>query len=467
VGTNLSNDFLLCLKDVPSGYEFHRKMTTDFFQITEGNSLKHCFLEFLLQLLGKIGETSSLRVSSPASQTPYLHFASKIVELIHKVESDCLALLEYGRCQWDKKLQTSETEEYFEADGFSCLEEVRFPMNGLACYCLLVFVHGVDLQRMPTVLSPSYLLELLLPYAIALLKFPRASNYALTLLCYAVDRIDQDSISLVFSEGDNDFEILREDTTLIGTGLYLSFVQEMIQFIVSCPVQELRTLFFQGIRRLISLLDDKTRFHLLLRIVKTCPYPSIIALLLHICKEETGRTWSLSISNEIPPRRSLFAGDSLLKIIEAVETISDPLNQADLIMSILNFYRFLLIKDKCSNFTGIWCSKKQKNIRRTFLRPLEKQVDLLIEKLSKKASVTERDSVDQFMRSCGMEQMSIEQYEASRASSVTTLCLIKDTISRVMQLMNGAAPLQGIPDPHYSLASTNSNCPSSVENAMK
>jgi len=101
---------------------------------------------------------------------------------------------------------------------------------------------------------------------------------------------------------------------------------------------------------------------------------------------------------------------------------------------VLNFFRFILIKDKSSNLTGVWESDKILSLNQEFLLPLQKNVETLLDQ-HQRVGKEEQSSL---MQKYGFPSLSEKEFESAHFNFLNSLLLLRDLVKRVQELANGA-----------------------------
>lgn len=344
-------------------------------------------------------------------------------------------LLEYG-INWlmEEEKDTVDIEEF---------EPFPLSLIGLGGFFYLIFIKFVQLNFFPSIFSKIYIFQRCIPYINSLLKYPETSLKGLKLLEYNIKNIEENSI----------VEPIIQET------LYNSFAQSLIHFMINCPVFIIRNNTYQLFNQFISLFYEKTRFDLLKSILETCPYSSITGLIIDRFKEEVEKSWPKE--KDLPI--SIFISPKILFIFNYIPK-ADILNCIETISSTLNFYRFLLIRDKKTNYTNVWKKEEIIRIYKEFIKPLKKNIKQLIQEYLNLSIEKERQQMQQFSHQYGLPgkifqkfikknnkyllllELDQNQLQEIKNSQLTTLQLLKDLIERIDELLKGSSPFKGKPN---------------------
>jgi len=191
-------------------------------------------------------------------------------------------------------------------------------------------------------------------HSLELMSNPKSVTKGLDLLNCLIQKTTQKSIK-------------KED---IKDSPFFDLIQKVVGFMTICPIGSLRTDYFEALKKYIGLFEDRTRFELFRDIIVSCPYSSLTGLIIYQLKQDVENSWN--------DRNSPFMSSELLDIFLTKNPSSDILSNIDIILNILSFYRFLLIKDKGTNYTGIWSPSSISSIKGAFLGPLLTLVDELL-----------------------------------------------------------------------------------------
>jgi len=138
---------------------------------------------------------------------------------------------------------------------------------------------------------------------------------------------------------------------------------------------------------------------------------------------------------------------NLLELFPYLYITSDIISKSDIVITFLSMYRFLLIRDKQTNYTGVWKSENLNTVKNEFLDPLQKVADEEIEKLSKPETKKEKKRRNELARIYQLPDVSEQELEQYNQRALTTLQMIVDMISRVKELVAGKSPFEGRPEP--------------------
>ena len=119
-------------------------------------------------------------------------------------------------------------------------------------------------------------------------------------------------------------------------------LRALIGQMASSPDQAERTDSYRTLQALLWLWPPEHRFELLRGLCATCPFPNVVALLIHRLKEE-------HLAEAAKATQIVFSASSMLAIIVTLIAVpqgghTDPLDSLDALMSALNLLRLLLVR---------------------------------------------------------------------------------------------------------------------------
>jgi hypothetical protein len=246
---------------------------------------------------------------------------------------------------------------------------------------------------------------------------------------------------------------LEQRTNLADVEKYFNFMQSFINFMAACPDNKERTDAFNLLNEFISKFQDDARYELLVHTLRTCPYPSLLGLMMHRLKEEIRLEYD-SMLNEInrginlnnpykpeqplpvdeankilhsnpvssdqvpaqPPMvemdnetirmlrlmgknsRAFLQKDKVLNLLLEVlpKYVRDPdVDSLDVVLHGLNLIYFLLLRDAKANISGIMDGEMSLNIQSKIIEPLKDTVQIAQEKLEKEINKSQDKMLDE------------------------------------------------------------------------
>ncbi|EKX47097.1 hypothetical protein GUITHDRAFT_107009 [Guillardia theta CCMP2712] len=157
-------------------------------------------------------------------------------------------------------------------------------------------------------------------------------------------------------------------------------------------------------------------------LITRCPYPSVTSVALNIVKDEILHSWPTSQHDidqyQHDTKRTPFIALSVSLLFEVLSSSQKALllHRLDILMSGLNVLRFILIKDRQSNLTGVW----EHNIRRKFLDEI----------------VNPSRSVSRVRSICRGAQHRRRLREVVATSQEMQLLMLQEVLDRVAELLD-------------------------------
>ncbi|KAM9961769.1 hypothetical protein ACTFIR_004630 [Dictyostelium discoideum] len=374
--------------------------------------------------------------------------------------------------------EEEEKDDGFGEDEYSSIDklfDLDLPYSGIGHYLFLLILKPTDQFRLPSLQSIHSILMDNLPYLISLLqcKSYRIGFKAIQILSFLQKRLKVGSIDInqEFCKNpiieDSIQEIMLKATEQHGGNLknaieqsklekekrhkwihdqsttciernyhFLQLIESVIGFMVRCPVQQMRSFTYRVLMLLIGqVLTPSTKFNILYNLISTCIFPSFTGLLIHIFKEEINKAWSSTIVDE----RCYFVSPKILDVVTIpIQTGGNLMERMDSIMNGLNMYRFLLIRDKGTNHTGIWSKSKIQGSRETCFYPLRK--DLLdVQSQFRASSQGDEKAMEKVLS--GVSKMGVNDLSKEDIKNASTLVcyhidMALDVITRILELQD-------------------------------
>ncbi|KAN0034148.1 hypothetical protein ACTFIV_000634 [Dictyostelium citrinum] len=371
-----------------------------------------------------------------------------------------------------------EKEDGFGEDEYSSIDklfDLDLPYSGIGHYLFLLILKPTEQFRLPSLQSIHSILMDNLPYLISLLqcKSYRIGFKAIQILSFLQKRLKVGSIDIneEFCKNpiieDSIQEIMLKATEQHGGNLknaieqsklekekrqkwihdqsissiernyhFLQLIESIIGFMVRCPVQQMRSFTYRVLMLLIGqVLTPSTKFNILSNLIGTCTFPSFTGLLIHIFKEEINKAWSSTIVDE----RCYFVSPKILEVVTIpIQTGGNLMERMDSIMNGLNMYRFLLIRDKGTNHTGIWSKSKIQGSRESCFYPLRK--DLLdVQSQFRASSQGDEKAMEKVLS--GVSKMGVHDLSKDEIKNASTLVcyhidMALDVITRILELQD-------------------------------
>eukprot|EP01105_Mastigella_eilhardi_P021128 TRINITY_DN5087_c0_g1_i1.p1 TRINITY_DN5087_c0_g1~~TRINITY_DN5087_c0_g1_i1.p1 ORF type:complete len:301 (-),score=75.24 TRINITY_DN5087_c0_g1_i1:88-990(-) len=208
--------------------------------------------------------------------------------------------------------------------------------------------------------------------------------------------------------------------------------QAMIASMTQCEDNNARSGMYRVFGHTLTLLFPATRFDVIKALIKNCPYHFFTGLLVHQLKEEIDHAWPNVCDNT--EETVNFASRKILELLPLFMSSLNFTERSDIIIEGINLYRYLLIKDKGTNYTGAWTSGQMLEVEQHFLRPLEDDLQRMRQSFTLPATEADVRAKLAELRKNGLPDMSNEEFKATNARVVTNIVLVLDLIARVREL---------------------------------
>ncbi|XP_038063780.1 glomulin-like [Patiria miniata] len=220
-------------------------------------------------------------------------------------------------------------------------KEETLPVLGLSCFAYMLLVEGYQTNRMPSIFSTVYMMEVVMPYVEAMLRRPEEPIIlkGLELLRSVVDRLDEQSLNSNLLDTKQNF---------------LQVTECMVQIMVYCPSKTIRRIAVSVLSPYMDRFDWKGRYHILRSLFISTTHPGAKGMLIGKLKDYVHSTLQSDSHNDwFVGVRSHKLWVMIFKLDKGERT--DLLNSADKEIAVLNFLRYLLLRDSGGqDLTGIW-----------------------------------------------------------------------------------------------------------------
>ena len=347
----------------------------------------------------------------------------RIADLIE----DCLKHNERLNRKKRIKLDTSEDLSF---------EEEPVSMLALSCLSYLMFVEGYGQHEMPCLITKQGIMESNLPFVIALM------------------RKEESEVRL---KGVQLFQCLlqnlSEETRLSYEDLdrpeYFQILDALFDIMIRCPVKDIRQQCVKIVPDFIQRFDPRARYQISLKLFGSLKHAGAFGYCVQLFKNQMEEIiadpWTGSKDAQI------FCGINLKRIFLLMISLpegpaTDLVENSDRIISVLNFIRYLVLKDPPeTNLTGIW--DFYPHIEKEFLKPLQLGLDMskghyqleitgLEEGNQTKESNEEQVEMSVSVAGFKMPKMSRGQKISIMKMAMNTLDLITSLLVRVNELVD-------------------------------
>ncbi|XP_076112061.1 glomulin-like [Mytilus galloprovincialis] len=295
--------------------------------------------------------------------------AEQLVELLTELCPDLFKMFQNGQLP-KKKKSAKKLKEPNKAEGDTSDEDTG-PFENVvegelvseysyACLSYLIFKEDLAVDSIPFIYRHSHILQSSLYYILLLLKADHSlvKFKGIYLLQSLMGKIPVTTLSL--NDLDND--------------KYKQVVNALIDIMIQNPVKELRQECVQLYKTFISMFCLPARYKIYEMVLNTCPHAGMIGYTIQLLKDQIDSV----LKNELDDRT--FFGANLYKLLKIVAVVEEGATQdilqiSDRVIALLNFLRYLLIRDPPGeNVTKIWDYFSQ--IEKHFFEPLRLALDL-------------------------------------------------------------------------------------------
>ncbi|XP_042190879.1 glomulin, FKBP associated protein a [Callorhinchus milii] len=220
-------------------------------------------------------------------------------------------------------------------------EDIKYPMNSLACLAYLLFVQHIGIDHFPAVYSPAFFLQYNVDYIATMMKRTEESilSKGLELHEQCLLPVEDNSLSHEYLEIKN----------------ILGVAQDLVKVMTLCPIDHLRKWSLRIFQQYINKFDTSGKYKLFRCLLKTSQHAGVQGYIIQNIKDQVDLALKPGNKNvwfsKYPHLITLL--HSVLSLPEGAET--DLLQNSDRIMASLNLLRYLVIRDnEWQNQTGIW-----------------------------------------------------------------------------------------------------------------
>lgn len=302
----------------------------------------------------------------------FRQFAETVLEFLGYIECNSFkSLFEYGIYQ-----KKHEQANSWLIDAKSCDqdEEKVLPYVGLGCLAFLVHVENIGTRFVPLVTTGRYSLETVIVYINTMLGGGEVKVIVkgIKLLLAVLNMIESETL---------DHCLLSED------GEVFQLISVLTKLMTHCEDAAVRRDSVRCFRGTLDRFERRGKYKLVRLLNQNCPHSGLAELFIQIMKEEIAR------SLQDPDDQEWFIGQNVASLLREVFCIPPRVLQSEhgiveersRILSTLNLYRFLLIRDS-ENKTKI--QTMIQGIQRDYLKPLMDAVTL--SKARMKTLITEK-----------------------------------------------------------------------------
>ncbi|CAF1270405.1 unnamed protein product [Didymodactylos carnosus] len=234
----------------------------------------------------------------------------------------------------------------------------------------IYFLFTTSLCSLPSIYSPFYLLLLAIPaiHDMGGSDFLNTEQKNQMILVQKACRL----ISVLCHQ----LETTELDETYLDNSSLHSLIDDLMQLMVHCPSRELARQTINSYRSLFSSFTNEGRYVFLKQQLTKTPYhnDSYRTYLVQLFKDDFHSDY-IKQTYRYSNLKLFQLLDLICYLPNGIET--DLLEISECLCSALNLLRFIGLVDKQTvNKTGIWNSNWLKNIRKVWLEPLRKSIEL-------------------------------------------------------------------------------------------
>ncbi|XP_044288289.1 glomulin [Varanus komodoensis] len=349
-------------------------------------------------------------------QHPLRQFAADILGILINIKELFPRVFLWHGCRnknWDNE-DLLEMEKEKSADSLACLSYIVFVQDGF------------DMDCLPVVFRPSYILQCNMVHIRVLLKRTEESvlSKGLALLENCLLRLEDKSLFLEHLEFKG----------------FITTPQDLVKVITLCPFEPLRKKSLKILQLYIDKFDEEGKYTLFRCLLKTSKHSGVEGYIIQNIKNQ------IDLALRRPEGSKFFTGFSLVSLLDMALSLpegaeTDLLQNSDRIMASLNLLRYLIIKDnEDDNRTCVWTELYK--IERTFLKPLH--VGLNMSRAHYEAEIkNKKENRESYSsKSCSvkvpgekMPAMTTEMELKVLRSALFTFDLIESVLARVEELI--------------------------------
>ncbi|TPX35685.1 hypothetical protein SmJEL517_g01908 [Synchytrium microbalum] len=236
----------------------------------------------------------------------------------------------------------------------------------------------------------------------------------LTSICLQLDRFQEDHFGMA-GKAVRVLEYLAERTDLRDQfedgrpdEIYLKTFQNLLVFAATIPEPAYRNLAYTTFKKFLLILNESARSYILLALLESSPFVGVQTAILAVLKDQVHLALAVKHERQEPSPfgSSIFTNTFLVILLDPRESIYRSTTMPDktifdvrevfmerhsMLMHTINLYLYLLLRDTpYENIMGVWSETHIESTSRTFLTPLHRHCDALLERIS--GSTTPEDA---------------------------------------------------------------------------
>lgn len=286
-------------------------------------------MELLAQPLGFLDMTES------TTTPPARAFANRILNVIHAYNPNLLMFLQYAEDR--EKFDFEKENEVFCEDYYACEDKV--PLFGISVFYYLIFGEGVKINHLPSVYDTQYVARICLILSAHLLN--HSGEYAfkkgLILAEQSLKQIKKESLNLDFLE----YHFNKD------------FIEHLINVMIYSQTSQTRKQSLDVFKSYIDKFSLTARYWLLMNFRSSISHAGLCGFIITHIKDLINNQWTCE--NTMFKGKLLF--DLIIKWCELPKKEkSDLVDNFEQIVASINIVRYLALRDKNSNVSGLWDS---------------------------------------------------------------------------------------------------------------
>ena len=384
----------------------------------------HEIVFFLILLLAKpivyldLSDYSSINVDEKSSRNTFIsdirQTSQSLISYIAMLQPNFVKLIlqQSQRNATVRKKRKNPSHNYL-------LEDDEIPDIGLACFSFLTFGQRFSIGACPQVYTHRYCFDVNLNHIFILMSSDETfvQEKGTELMIQLLSFLDDSSFDKYYLENQTLRNIIDTIIDIVTKTQSKSFQQRTLAIISS----------------LINKFEIKQRYKMFMYLWKTCSHIGFLGYVILILKDFIHSCFSEDIAIEKTEFLSLFT------CIFMLEVETDIIDHKDIIMSSLNFLRYLLLRD-AENATGIW--DETSKIEINFLDVLRKSLDLsrahykLEAKNLNEGKVNTEESIDFSVGDDIMIQPTNEERMQVLQNALNMFDMIELLLARVLEVIS-------------------------------
>ena len=398
----------------------------------EGENIeKHVetLMKYLLQILNHSLMYLNLTYDSKAERpvkTNARICAEKLMTMINKICPNIHSLIEtYKERNEAFNKRVKEGGEISDEDLFG---EGLVSELSLACLVYLVHAEELGIMEYPSLFSHQGVLELNLPWIVLLLKQAEVEvrRKGALLLESLIKNIDP-------------FHLTYND---LDRPEYFKVLDVIFEIMVHCSDRSARQLCVKILPSFIQMFDLDARYQIFEKIFATLKHSGAYGFCVQLLKNQIEEILTGSMSDD-----GNFANLKLKKLLFLITSLKDGpatdlLENSDRIISVLNFLRYLILRDPPGvNSTGIWSFYPE--LETKFIKPVFTGLDMSqahyaeeLKGLENKTSKTKNEEVEMSVTVAGFKMPRMERGNRMEVlrQALNTFDVIRSLVVRVEEL---------------------------------